>query len=133
MRLPKRKNMRRQFMRAMVGTGVLSYIVVQTGGCAQAATEGSNNMESNNFTQRGKQLRLEIEERYKKLTDDRALKSSRPSDITDVVVKYIPVGTSFDDAENILRAAGFRVDSRPSANPTGNRPGKHDVVGAISP
>jgi hypothetical protein len=29
-----------------------------------------------------------------------------------VVVKYIPIGTSFDDAEEILRAAGFKVGKR---------------------
>ena len=32
--------------------------------------------------------------------------------ITDIVIKYIPIGTSFDDAEAILRAAGFKVSPR---------------------
>ena len=88
-------------------------------------------MTSSSLEQRGKQLRAAIEQTYKKLVDARALKPMGGNDITKVVVQYIPVGTSFDDAESILRSAEFKVYPRPSANPTGDRQDKYDVVGEI--
>lgn len=90
-------------------------------------------MTTDSLEQRGKQLRAAIDLAFKKLSDARALKPMGASDITEVVVQYIPVGTSFDEAEYILRSAGFSVDPRPSANPTGNRPDRYDVVGSIVP
>ena len=69
---------------------------------------------SNELELRGKQLRAEIDSAYKKLSDARAIKNQGMGRnfITDVVIKYIPVGTSFDDAETILRAAGFTIQPR---------------------
>jgi len=63
---------------------------------------------------RGEQLRKAIDETYKKLDDIKELKNMGGgyNIITDVVVKYIPIGTSFDDAEEILQAAGFKVGKR---------------------
>jgi len=81
----------------------------------------------------GQQLRAEIEKRYKELVATRELRSLNGNDIDDVVLKYVPLGTSFDDAEKILRDAGFKVDPRPGANPSGNRPDRHDVVASINP
>jgi hypothetical protein len=73
--------------------------------------------------QRGKLLRKVIDETYKQLADAKAIKSmgNGRNFITDVVVKYIPVGTPFDDAEAILRAAGFKV------GPRGQNPVFHDL------
>ncbi|KAF0190860.1 MAG: hypothetical protein FD165_2321 [Gammaproteobacteria bacterium] len=99
----------------------------------EAIQKEINMMTSDLLEQRGKQLRAAIEQTYKKLSDAKALKPMGASDITEVVVQYIPVGTSFDDAESILRNAGFKVDPRPSANPTGSRPDRYDVVGSIVP
>jgi hypothetical protein len=80
------------------------------------ATAGQDNgmMKSKELELRGKQLRKAIDETYKKLADAKALKSmgNGRNIITDTVVKYIPIGTSFDDAEAILRAAGFEVGKR---------------------
>ena len=91
-----------------------------------------NTMTSDSLEQRGKKLRAAIEQAYKKLVDARALKPMGGNNITEMVVQYIPVGTSFDDAENILRNAGFKVYPRPSVDPPGgNRPDKYDVVGEI--
>lgn len=60
---------------------------------------------------RGRQLRAEIDATYKKLVKDRQLKPQGRGRnfITDVVMKYIPVGMSFEHAETILRAAGFTI------------------------
>lgn len=89
-------------------------------------------MTSNELKQRGKQLRLVIDQTYKKLSDTKELRVGA-NDITVVVVKYIPVGTSFNDAEQILRSAGFTVTPRPSGSVIGNRPDRYDVVGEIVP
>lgn len=88
-------------------------------------------MTSDLLEQRGKQLRSAIEQAYKKLVDARSLKPMGGNDITEVVVQYIPVGTSFDDAESILRSAGFKVEPRPSANPSGSFPWRYDVMALI--
>jgi hypothetical protein len=78
---------------------------------------------SNELAQRGKQLRKAIDEVYEKLADAKTLKSmgNGRNIITDVVIKYIPIGISFDDAEAILRAAGFKV------GPRGRNPIFHDL------
>lgn len=94
-----------------------------------------NIVTSESLEQRGKQLRAALELAYKKKVDAKTL-SADPrvgNDVTDVVVRYIPIGTSFDDAESILRSAGFRVDPRPNVKVEGNRSGRYDVVGAIVP
>lgn len=83
--------------------------------------------------QRGKMLREAIERTYKKMLDEKTL-SANPrarNDISDVVVQYIPAGTSFDDAESILRSAGFNIDPRPCAKTDINPHG--DVVASIVP
>ena len=69
---------------------------------------------SNELELRGKQLRAEIDSTYNKLSAARAIKNQGMGRnfITDVVIKYIPIGTSFDDAEAILRAAGFTIQPR---------------------
>ena len=90
-------------------------------------------MTTDALVQRGKKLRIEIDVAYKKLSDARVIKPRDASDITEVVIEYIPVGISFDEAECILRSAGFSVDPRPSDHPIGNRPDRFDVVGSIVP
>ncbi len=77
---------------------------------------------SNNLEERGKQLRAAIDQTYKKMSEAHAIKAmphSDENDLTSVVVQYIPLGTSFDDAEKILRSAGFKVGPRPSTNSPG--------------
>jgi hypothetical protein len=59
---------------------------------------------------RGMALRKEIEAIYADRIARRVLK--RDSDVTSTVLKYIPIGTTFDDAERILRAAGCEVGFR---------------------
>jgi len=87
-------------------------------------------MSPNELVQRGKELRNEIDSVYQTLKAEKKL-SGRGTDISDRVRKYIPPGTSFDDAEEILRSAGFDVSSRPSSNTTDNRPDRYSVVGFL--
>jgi len=75
---------------------------------------------STNLDVRGRQLRVALDQKYKKMSAAHALKmqpKEDENDMTTVVLKYIPLGTSFDDAEQILRSAGFEVLPRPDLNP----------------
>ena len=76
----------------------------------ETTAEKEKIMKSNELEHRGKELRKAIDDAYEKLADAEALRGKNT--ITDVVIKYIPIGTSFDDAEAILRAAGFKVEER---------------------
>jgi len=89
-------------------------------------------MTSDDLDRRGKQLRAEIELVYKELKSaTKLVVGYRGNDIREIVLKYVPIGTSFDDAETILRFAGFTVYPRPEANATGDRPDKYDVSAFI--
>lgn len=79
--------------------------------------------------QRGKQLHAAIQLTYKHLKDTRSLKPI--NDITEVVNRFIPIGTTFDEAEQILRNSGVRIEPRPSANPSNSYPWKYDVIATI--
>jgi hypothetical protein len=85
---------------------------------AQAATA-----DAGNYVQLGKELRHEIQGIYADLKRRHALGSPRRgNDVTDVVLKYIPAGTSFDTAEAILRNAGCKIGTRPADIPKPARP-----------
>lgn len=75
-------------------------------------------LEARDLQARGKELRKAIDDVYKKLSEANAIKTmgNGRNLITDVVVKYIPIGSSFDEAETVLRVAGFNV------GPRGNNP-----------
>jgi len=70
--------------------------------------------ESKELKHRGKELRKAIDEEYNRLANANELKimGQGRNNITDTVVQYIPIGTSFDDAEAILMVAGFDVGER---------------------
>jgi len=60
---------------------------------------------------RGKTLRVEIEKLYADMTAHGTLKPEGHGRnfITDKITKYVPVGSSFEDAEAVLRAAGCMI------------------------
>ncbi|MGA7750379.1 MAG: hypothetical protein WCA63_09545, partial [Gallionella sp.] len=71
-------------------------------------------MNSSELETRGKQLRASMDVRYKELIAAGGALNSREIifqsvDLTDLFTPYIPIGMSFDDAEVVLRAAGFSV------------------------
>ncbi len=104
---------------------ILAYIALLTGLALVAyswplsgmALEKENVMMSaSDVEQRGKQLRAELEETYRVLKDARKLGASNKAegiDVSATVAKYIPIGTSFDEAEKVLQAAGFNLAPRP--------------------
>jgi hypothetical protein len=59
----------------------------------------------------GARLRAEIDATFKQLRVSNSIKSSvnGGNDVTPIVLRYISVGSSFDDAAAILRAAGCKV------------------------
>lgn len=68
---------------------------------------------------RGKALRAEIDKLYADMKSRGALKHDGQgyNDITDTIVKYLPVGSSFDDAEAVLRAARCVIHYPSSVKP----------------
>lgn len=70
---------------------------------------------------KGQALRNEIDNKYYKWT----FTSSNDVNLDNVFRKYIPAGTSIDDAEYILRIAGFRIGKRLLNN--SNRTNKIDA------
>jgi hypothetical protein len=85
--------------------------------------------------ERGNQLRLGIEELYSSMRRNKTLRG-RVNDISDFVRGYVPEGTSFDDAERILRSAGLAVLERPDIDTPDdpfwpNRSDKYDVIATM--
>jgi hypothetical protein len=62
--------------------------------------------------QRAEQLRGAIDEVFLQLRASRSLKESihDGNDVTAIVVTYIPAGMSFDDAEVIIKATGWKIE-----------------------
>jgi hypothetical protein len=82
-----------------------------------------------NAVQDGKNLRAEINSIYASMRS--AHKGD--ADVSALVQKYIPVGTSFDNAEAVLRAAGCVVaPRRHSIHPGNVDPGLDGVFGRVS-
>lgn len=70
-----------------------------------------NQMNMSDLEQRGKELRAEIDQEFQKLKGSN--KFEFRNDIVPLFEKYMPVGTSFDEAAVILRSAGFNIDPLP--------------------
>lgn len=88
--------------------------------------------------ERGHQLRSDILALYSTMQSSKTLRA-RPhiNDISDFIRKHLPDGISFDDAEHILRCAGFEVLGRPDINVPddpnwGKRDDKYDVIATMS-
>ena len=66
------------------------------------------------IAERGQSLRRAIDETYKRLEESKAIKPMLMggNSITDIVLKFIPLGMPFDEAEDTLRAAGFVIEPR---------------------
>jgi hypothetical protein len=97
--------------------------------------------------QRGEELRTAIDEAYHQSQEafrkeldayNRRLSNAVPypkgnmrEAIRGACLRFIPIGTSFDDAERVLRAAGFRVRVRPGPNPPSRYSDRYDVIASI--
>ncbi len=85
---------------------------------------------------RGRQLRVAIDEAYqlyKKERDSGVKPKDNFGDISDLILRFIPIGSTFDDAERILRAAGCYVGPRGATTLYGtDYKGRFDVQAGIS-
>lgn len=89
-------------------------------------------IESVAVEERAKRMRAAIEQRLATLEKTNSIKIFPFVNHTeDLVREYIPEGTSFEDAEAILRAAGFAVSPRPSHDVPGTRMDRYDVFGSV--
>lgn len=79
--------------------------------------------------QRGKQLHAEVIQVWENLKQSKSLRLT--NDISETVTKFIPVGTSFADAEIILRGAGFNIWPRHNLNPPNKNSGKYDLAAGM--
>lgn len=101
-----------------------------------AANDGrADPASTNDIDRRGAELRAALEANYKKLVK---LNEIHPpdTDTTDIVTQYIPVGTKFSEAEDVLRAAGFRIEPHLKLNESANPNRSRDwyaVLANISP
>jgi hypothetical protein len=83
----------------------------------QACTK---NKEAEALAIRGQDLRMAIVQEYGELKSSHRL-TFEPSNIDGIIGKYIPPGTSFADAEKILKAAGFTLrPALPESRPDGD-------------
>jgi len=94
-------------------------------------------MVARDVVQSGRELRAKLQQTYKKLVDSNDLRGGlHGTDVTYAVLPYVPIGTSFSEAEAILRSAGFVVGPHPDSNPppNPNRPKDwYAVVAQITP
>src|SRR3984893_19140377 len=71
------------------------------------------------FQERGVRLRLELERAYQDLRHTGEFKSAG-NDVSSIVQKYVPVGTSFANAEITLLSSGLYIDPLPPREPPKN-------------
>ena len=122
-------------MKKIVGIVV---VVIAMCGAAHAQTgveskrgtlskEGEIAKRPGELAQRGKKLRLAIDQAYQKLATAKAIKNDGTS-ISRTVESFIPKGTPLEDAQTILRAAGFAIQPRAPNSP---EPQKQEVRARI--
>jgi hypothetical protein len=70
---------------------------------ASMATDAGSDLE-----QRGKQLRKALDNEYQQLAKSRSLKDQNIIG-SELIARYIPIGTSFADAAIVLRNANFKI------------------------
>jgi hypothetical protein len=113
----------KQSTAALLMVGVLTFESVSAAGAISSASTAAPSG-AQDYRHTGRTLRHEIKTIYADLKKRHALSSptSGGNDVTDVVLEYIPVGTSFDAAETILRSAGCKIDAHPADIPNPARP-----------
>jgi hypothetical protein len=94
------------------------------------AVDRRNQIKALDLQQRGARLRLALERAYQDLRHTGDFKSAG-NDVSSIVEKYVPVGTSFANAETTLRSSGFNIDPLPPREPENPSPlwsGEHKLM-----
>jgi hypothetical protein len=88
---------------------------------------------ADDLKKRGEMLSAAIRQENKRLRAADELTWMKPHSIDSIVATYIPAGTSFEDAESILRAAQFDILPSPPRTPKpGGLPGEEfDIAGTM--
>jgi hypothetical protein len=97
------------FLLSANGAGLLS----QTISVEKVAAEREG-LPTDEIERRGRELRKAFDKRYDSLPRPLKLDRFGGVDASDVIQNYIRPGMAFDDAEAILRSAGFSVRARPN-------------------
>jgi len=86
-------------------------LAVPTMSDAETVAPRAEQMTADALRQRAEKLHAEIDATYERLRASNSIKIyiKGGNDVTAIVLKYIPIGISFDDAEAILRTAGYMV------------------------
>jgi hypothetical protein len=104
-------------MRASAKSAVICLSLLLAGHAE--AVDRRNPINTLGFQERGARLRLELERAYQDLRRTGEFKSAG-NDVSAIVKKYIPVGTSFANAQTTLRSSGFEIDPAPPRDPPKN-------------
>ncbi len=92
-------------VRLIVAVGLLSWSTAVAFAADVVRVPGRSARSAAELVQQGKQLRAEIDARFYELKSSDALHGG--ADVTSIVTKYVPPGISFDEAKQILQAAGL--------------------------
>jgi hypothetical protein len=81
----------------------------------------------------GKQLRIAIDQEYKRLKSDQRVRANDINgvDVGPTIREFVPIGTSLDDVVVILHAAGFEVRRTPLGGES--RPSADAIIASIEP
>jgi hypothetical protein len=112
LRKPENRSLRAAMRLAFI------YVSLIIAAHADAATK-RDRIDALSSQERGVRLRLELEREYKELRHTGEFKAAG-NDVSSIVKKYIPVGTSFANAETALRSSGFDIDPLPPREPPNN-------------
>jgi hypothetical protein len=99
----------------------LACATASVGGSVQDATgsevspDAPSTSNASTLKSRGEQLRQELNFVYKHLHEHSREVPNHPErrDIADTVTRFLPIGISLNDAESILRFAGFKMQGLP--------------------
>jgi hypothetical protein len=95
------------------------------------AVDRRNQINAVDFQERGARLRRELEREYQDLRHTGEFKSAG-NDVSPIVRKYVPVGTSFANAETTLRSSGFEIvplpPQEPPKTPSPLSSGEHELM-----
>jgi hypothetical protein len=102
---------------AVICVSLLISLLISLFLAAQAGAAGPRTpINALDFQERGARLRLELERAYQDLRHTGEFKVAG-NDVSSIVQKYVPAGTSFADAAITLRSSGFDVDPLPPPEP----------------
>lgn len=99
---------------ALLAASQITIISTATVAGQEASTTEHSMPETSQIAERGRQLRSAIDEIYKKMSQENSIQpiGNGTNSIVSVVTKYLVTGMPFAEAEETLRAAGFKVYGR---------------------